>query len=502
MSAAAVGLLDRGLFRIGSERYEDENESYGLTTLKVRHLRFANGAAIFEYPSKSGQTSSHEVADPALMPVLKALAKRGKPRENLLTYREGRGWKDLTPAQVNGWIKRAAGEEFSAKDFRTWNATVLAAMALAEHDGEETTKSARKRIGREVVENVAAHLNNTPAVCRASYIDPRVFDRFDSGQTVAGRCGASTGGPATDSPIARQSSAQWSICWSEEDEQRAGTADRRRPRPPRCSTRPASCPRHEGGADRRAVQPRRLGLRAQARRHQMHRDPGRRRGSDAVAQRPALNDRYPELADALEANPRRLRRRRRDRRLRRFQTSFTLLQQRGERHVPVFFYVFDLLWLNGVDVRALPLRARKSLLREAIDFNDPIRFTPHRNGKGQEFFAEACRKGWEGLIAKRADSPYADRRSRDWLKFKCEQARSSSSAASPTRRAPARASAPCSSATSTDGELRYAGKVGTGFDEADAGRHLGTAEEAARSRLPVRRHERDRARRHVHWIRT
>ena len=186
VSAAAVGLLDRGLFRIGSERYEDENESYGLTTLKVRHLRFANGAAIFEYPSKSGQTSSHEVADPALMPVLKALAKRGKPRENLLTYREAREWKDLTPAQVNGWIKLAAGEEFSAKDFRTWNATVLAAMALAEHDGEETTKSARKRIGREVVENVAAHLNNTPAVCRASYIDPRVFDRFDSGQTVAG----------------------------------------------------------------------------------------------------------------------------------------------------------------------------------------------------------------------------------------------------------------------------------------------------------------------------
>jgi DNA topoisomerase IB len=185
VSAAAVGLLDRGLFRIGSERYEDENESYGLTTLKVRHLRFANGAAIFEYPSKSGQTSSHEVADPALMPVLKALVKRGKPRQNLLTYRDAREWKDLTPAQVNGWIKRAAGEEFSAKDFRTWNATVLAAMALAEHDGEKTTKSARKRIGREVVENVAAHLNNTPAVCRASYIDPRVFDRFDSGQTVA-----------------------------------------------------------------------------------------------------------------------------------------------------------------------------------------------------------------------------------------------------------------------------------------------------------------------------
>ncbi len=108
-----------------------------------------------------------------------------KPGEDLLGYRDGREWKDLTPVHVNSWIKDVAGEEFSAKDFRTWNATVLAAMALAEHDGEETTKAARKRIGREVVESVAAHLNNTPAVCRASYIDPRVFDRFDSGQTVA-----------------------------------------------------------------------------------------------------------------------------------------------------------------------------------------------------------------------------------------------------------------------------------------------------------------------------
>jgi DNA topoisomerase I len=185
VAAAAVGLLDRGLFRIGSERYEDENESYGLTTLKIRHLRFEGGAAIFEYPSKSGQMSSHEVADPELRPVLEALVRRGGPDDDLLTYRDGREWKELAPDQVNGWIKSAAGEEFSAKDFRTWNATVLAAMALAEHDGEETTKSSRKRIAREVVERVAEHLNNTPAVCRASYVDPRVFDRFDAGQTVA-----------------------------------------------------------------------------------------------------------------------------------------------------------------------------------------------------------------------------------------------------------------------------------------------------------------------------
>ena len=121
----------------------------------------------------------------------------------------------------------------------------------------------------------------------------------------------------------------------------------------------------------------------------------------------SLNDRYPEVADTLAAQP-----------AQRFavdgeivafdgaQTSFSLLAQRKQRFVPVFFYVFDLLWLNGVDVRGLPLRARKSLLREAIAFDDPIRLTTHRNGIGRELFAEACRKGWEGLIAKRADSPY------------------------------------------------------------------------------------------------
>ena len=185
VSATAVALLDRGLFRIGSERYADENASYGLTTIEVRHVRFAGGAAIFEYPSKSGQISSHEIADPDLIPVLKALVKRGKPKQDLLMFREGREWRDLVPEHVNRWIKDAVGEEFSAKDFRTWNATVVAAMVLAEHDGEETTKAGRKRIGKIAVEQAAEMLNNTPAVCRASYIDPRVFDRFDSGLTVA-----------------------------------------------------------------------------------------------------------------------------------------------------------------------------------------------------------------------------------------------------------------------------------------------------------------------------
>jgi bifunctional non-homologous end joining protein LigD len=184
----------------------------------------------------------------------------------------------------------------------------------------------------------------------------------------------------------------------------------------------------------------------------------------------AMNGRYPEIAEALEAE-----------RCERFavdgeivafdgeQTSFARLARRGHEFVPVYFYVFDLLWLDGHDVRALPLRTRKRLLRETLGFEDPIRLTSHRDEYGEAFFAEACRKGWEGLIAKRADSPYAGGRSRDWLKLKCEQGQELVIGAF---------TAPKGSRTDfgalllgyyDDGELRYAGKVGTGFDQATLG---------------------------------
>jgi DNA topoisomerase-1 len=185
--ACAVALLDLGLFRIGSERYENENESYGLTTLKCEHLTIEDGAAVFDYPSKSGQRSCHRITDPDVVKVLRALQRGCKRGRDLFGYREGREWRDLDAAQVNAWIKETAGDEFSAKDFRTWNATVLCAVHLAVHVDEEgvpKSKSARKRIANLAVRETAEYLNNTPAVCRSSYIDPRVFDRFDSGTTM------------------------------------------------------------------------------------------------------------------------------------------------------------------------------------------------------------------------------------------------------------------------------------------------------------------------------
>jgi bifunctional non-homologous end joining protein LigD len=148
------------------------------------------------------------------------------------------------------------------------------------------------------------------------------------------------------------------------------------------------------------------------------------------------------------------------------QTSFAKLAQRGHTHVPVFYYIFDVLWLDGQDVRALPLRTRKRLLRDVLHFEaKPLRFSNHRNRDGKAFFVEACRKGWEGLVAKRADSPYTDKRSKDWLKMKCEQGQELVIGGY---------TAPKGSRTDFgalllgyyDGDaLRYAGKVGTGFDE-------------------------------------
>jgi bifunctional non-homologous end joining protein LigD len=179
----------------------------------------------------------------------------------------------------------------------------------------------------------------------------------------------------------------------------------------------------------------------------------------------SLNGRYPEIAAALDGEGER--RFAVDGEVVAFQgstTSFARLAQRRQHYAPVYYYVFDLLWLDGHDVRTLPLRRRKTLLRRALDFSDPLRLTSHRNGAGEEMFEEACRRGWEGVIAKRAESPYGSRRSRDWLKFKCEQGQELVIGGY---------TAPQGSRTEfgalllgyfDQGALRYAGKVGTGFD--------------------------------------
>jgi DNA topoisomerase IB len=182
--ACAVRLLDLGFFRIGSEGYAEQNDSYGLSTLQNAHVTIRPPEAVFDYRAKSGQRRVQAIADADVLPVLAAL-KRRRGAANLLAYREGRHWTDVHAEDVNSYIKMAAAGEFSAKDFRTWNATVLAATALAARADPTATPTARKRVVADAVKTVAAYLGNTPAVCRASYIDPRVIDSFHAGSTIA-----------------------------------------------------------------------------------------------------------------------------------------------------------------------------------------------------------------------------------------------------------------------------------------------------------------------------
>jgi DNA topoisomerase IB len=180
-----VRLLDLGFFRVGSEQYAEENRTYGLATLRKRHVKLARRSAIFDYSGKGRARHLQEVSDPAILPVLRALKRRRGGGDELLAYKHGRRWIDLTSTEINEYLKRLAGREVSAKDFRTWNATVLAAVALAVSGEEDGTKTARQRAVREAVKKVAVYLSNTPAVCRSAYIDPRVIDRFNSGVTIA-----------------------------------------------------------------------------------------------------------------------------------------------------------------------------------------------------------------------------------------------------------------------------------------------------------------------------
>jgi bifunctional non-homologous end joining protein LigD len=181
------------------------------------------------------------------------------------------------------------------------------------------------------------------------------------------------------------------------------------------------------------------------------------------------------------------------------QTSFARLAARGHRPVPVFYYVFDLLSLDGRDVREEPLRERKRLLRDALSFEGPVRWTPYRNERGEELYAEACRKGWEGVIAKRADSPYRATRSRDWLKFKCEQGQELVIGGYTEPRGSRSEFGALLLGHYDGGDLRYAGKVGTGFDE-DTLREIGAQLRARERGEPPFADAGAIKERGVHWV--
>jgi len=181
--ACAVRLLDLGFFRIGGEEYAEANESYGVATVLREHVRVSDGEVVFDFPAKSGQRRVQSIRDREVREAIEAMRRRRGGPEDLLAFREGREWRDVRSEDVNAYLQEKVGDRFSAKDFRTWHGTVLAAVELAGEPKPRSQGASRRAI-REAVGRVAEVLGNTPAVCRSSYIDPRVLDRFRDGVTI------------------------------------------------------------------------------------------------------------------------------------------------------------------------------------------------------------------------------------------------------------------------------------------------------------------------------
>ena len=183
--AAAFRLLDLGFFRVGGETYAEANGTFGLATMRRKHVTVDGDLLVFDYTAKSGKRREQSVVDPSVRKVVVALLARDDTSRELLAFKDRSGWHDISSADINAYLRDVMGAEVSAKDFRTWHATVLTAVGLAVSTQAPTSESARKRAVNRVVKEVAEYLGNTPAVCRSSYIDPRVIDLYDDGFTVA-----------------------------------------------------------------------------------------------------------------------------------------------------------------------------------------------------------------------------------------------------------------------------------------------------------------------------
>ena len=179
--ALAVRLLDIGFFRVGWDRYARDNGHVGLTTLRREDVRVDDTAAVFDFVAKSGKRRRMTVLDPQSLPVLRPLKRRRGAPPELLVHRAPRGWQRVHAADVNNTLRAWAEGPYSAKEFRTWEATVLAAVALArEHDAGPGGKRSVNR----AIRYVSDALGNTPAVARASYIDPRVIEAYQRGDVI------------------------------------------------------------------------------------------------------------------------------------------------------------------------------------------------------------------------------------------------------------------------------------------------------------------------------
>ena len=183
--AAAARLLDLGLFRVGGEEYAEENNTYGLATLRREHVTIRRGRLVFDYPAKGGLRRQEVVEDRRVAGVVIALRRRrDDPNPELFAYRAGDSWNDVKSVTVNDYLREVSGLDMSAKDFRTWHATVLMAAVLAR-EPVPASRRGRDRTVRSGYVEVSEALGNTPAVCKASYVDPRVVELYHDGTVIA-----------------------------------------------------------------------------------------------------------------------------------------------------------------------------------------------------------------------------------------------------------------------------------------------------------------------------
>jgi DNA topoisomerase IB len=180
--AAAARVLDRAAIRIGSEAYAVDDPTlgeatFGLATIRRDHVAVTGAKVTMTFPAKGGADTEVEIEDVPLAAVIRSLLRRDEPSEELLAYRAGDGWRDVRSTDINGYLRDISGIEMTAKDFRTWHGTVAAAVSLCVA-GDCKTATARKKAAAAAMRAAASILGNTPAVARASYVDPRLLDTF------------------------------------------------------------------------------------------------------------------------------------------------------------------------------------------------------------------------------------------------------------------------------------------------------------------------------------
>ncbi|GAB3552984.1 DNA topoisomerase IB [Arthrobacter tumbae] len=182
--AAALRIVDSGALRMGSAQYAAENGSFGVTTVLVEHVTISGSVITLQFPGKSGQQWDTTIEDADLAAALRPMVRR-EGAETMLAYRAAdESWHPVDASQLNEFLRQVTGGGFTAKDFRTWQATVVAAMELSRMDLKATSRTARQKAVAATMRSVAEHLGNTPAVARSSYVDPRVVDRFMSGEAI------------------------------------------------------------------------------------------------------------------------------------------------------------------------------------------------------------------------------------------------------------------------------------------------------------------------------